>query len=677
MKNLLFIQHYFSLSGVVSYAGYASLLFLFSAGLGTLIGKKGNQLTARISTLVSAAALLLGLFASTSTLFGEIGISSARFSFWGFAGSEFPLPAFSILFDKPGALIFSIVLFISLVVHIYSLGYMKGEANLSRYFVFLDLFTFSMLMLVMAGNLFTLCIFWELVGFGSWLLIGFWTEKRTAGIAAQKAMILNRVGDACLLAALLIVTLVLQGGDFLGIEELAARWRNSGWITLAGLFFMGGIMGKSAQFPLQIWLPKAMAGPTPASAMIHAATMVAAGVFLLFRISPLIDPVAGFTIACIGAFTAILAGLSACVQWDIKKLLAYSTISQLGIMVVAGGLGGAQASIFHLSTHAVFKCGLFLSAGILIHAWPKGKGDPQDIRNHAQFSGVPLWFKGALLFQLAALAAIPFFSGFLSKEAILEVTAAWSFSAHNRLGALGFIPIVLLLLNSFITAYYSARLFLILFSKEVKRTIHFHSSSFMIFPALILSLFSFFIFWSFPNPFNPAQSWMLPFLGKRLDLGEVHGVVWVSLFFVGLGVFGAWFIFGLNKNPNLRTGKNTVLNLIYSHYYLDTLYDRLIAGLFFRMSRFSRWVDVHVIDGWVKGAAMLLWGAGKFSYNLVSLSWQIEKRMIDPVLLLIVDGVKTSASRLKETQSGKIQQWVIFSLILLLILVLIFSYFIV
>jgi NADH-quinone oxidoreductase subunit L len=297
----------------------------------------------------------------------------------------------SIELNRLSILMMPLITVISFLVHLYSIGYMAGDNGIRRYFAMLGFFTFSMLGIVLSDNLLMIFVFWELVGFSSYLLIGHWLEKPAASKAAQKAFIFNRIGDAGFLVGLMIVWANTQTFDLTELLHLPEIYS---WQTAASLCLFCGVIGKSAQLPLFTWLPDAMEGPTPVSALIHAATMVAAGVFLLARVFPLFTPEALNVVAITGILTALLAALCALNQFDIKKILAYSTISQLGLMVTAVGVGSENAAMLHLLTHAFFKACLFLGAGSVIHALRQARShaclpdrqahenfDVRDIRN--------------------------------------------------------------------------------------------------------------------------------------------------------------------------------------------------------------------------------------------------------------------------------------------------------
>ena len=350
--------------------------------------------------------------------------------------------------DPLSKLMLCVVTGVGSLIHIFSLGYMKEDRDFSRYFAFLSLFVFSMLGIVLADNFVMMFIFWELVGVSSYLLIGFWFEKPSAADAAKKAFLTNRVGDFGFLLGILMVWAALGTVGFAELEKAEA----TAICGLAGFLIFCGAMGKSAQFPLHVWLPDAMEGPTPVSALIHAATMVAAGVYMLCRVFFLIDGTwAMEAIAWIGGLTALLAALMAVQQDDIKRILAYSTLSQLGYMVMAVGLGSPDAAMFHLTTHASFKALLFLGAGSVIVALHH----EQDIWKMGGLRERMPRTYGTFLIGTMALCGVPLFSGFFSKEAILDA------ALENNL--LLFLVAVLVAL---LTTFYMTRLFVVAFMGE-------------------------------------------------------------------------------------------------------------------------------------------------------------------------------------------------------------------
>ncbi len=377
-----------------------------------------------------------------------------------------------LLIDKLSAAMLVVVSFISLLVQIYSTEYMKGDKQYSRYFAYLGLFTFSMFCIVLSGNLLLLYIGWELVGLSSYLLIGFWRERTDAALASRNAFVINRIGDTGFLLGIIILFTQFNTLDLSTLTSGSISVDSSFWMTVAGIGLFCGCIAKSAQFPLQIWLPGAMAGPTPVSALIHAATMVAAGVFLLARVFPLLNSDVLTIIAITGAITAFMGAVAALFQTDIKRLLAFSTISQLGYMVMGMGVGAYGPALFHLFTHAFFKACLFLSAGAVIHALHTVEHelhlhfDTQDMRLMGGLRRkMPFTFICYLVAGLS-LAGLPFFSGFLSKDAILTGALSWAESKNHFLWYIipdiGFI-------SALLTAMYVGRQLLLIFDGEFRQ----------------------------------------------------------------------------------------------------------------------------------------------------------------------------------------------------------------
>ncbi len=371
-----------------------------------------------------------------------------------------------VFIDNVTVIMLFVVTLVSTLVHVYSIGYMEGDKYYSRYFAYLSLFTFSMIGIVLSNSLFMIFIFWELVGLSSYLLIGFWFEKDSAANAGKKAFLVNRVGDVGMLIGIMMIWTATDGFNFqhvfASIEEGSLQGTQ---LTIAGLLVFCGAIGKSAQFPLHVWLPDAMEGPTPVSALIHAATMVAAGVYLTVRMFPLLTVDAQLIIAYVGGFTAFFAATIAVTQNDIKRVLAYSTVSQLGYMVMALGVGHYVAGFFHLVTHAAFKALLFLGSGSVIHAMHHAlhtmkdhKTDPQDMRNMGGLrKQMPITYVTFLIATLA-ISGIPFTSGFISKDAILSGSLAYALMhpQHILLPIFGFGAAVL-------TAFYMFRQVLMTF----------------------------------------------------------------------------------------------------------------------------------------------------------------------------------------------------------------------
>ncbi|WP_332368747.1 NADH-quinone oxidoreductase subunit L [Spirosoma telluris] len=387
----------------------------------------------RVAGILAIALTGMGLVLSIMLAMSLSGQPVTSLADWAvLSGKSFQM---SLRVDSLAALMLILVHFVALLVEIYSISYLHDEPKLRRYFAYLQLFIGAMLGIVLAGNLLVMYAFWELVGLASYLLIGFYAERQAASKAAQKAFLMNRVGD---IGFLLGIFLTYYHFDTLDFTILATKGAGAIAPTALGICLFMGCVGKSAQFPLLTWLPDAMEGPTPVSALLHAATMVAAGIFLLARIHPLLSPDALVFVTLIGTITTVWGGYSALFQTDIKKVLAFSTVSQLGLMVAAMGTGNVSGAMFHLLTHAFFKAGLFLSVGAVIHAV-----HTQDMRQMGGLRRVLSTTFIAYTLCAAALAGLPLLSGFLSKEIILGGSFSW---AKNQTSPLAyFVPVSLLL----------------------------------------------------------------------------------------------------------------------------------------------------------------------------------------------------------------------------------------
>src|SRR6266513_2335148 len=405
------------------------------------------------SSFISIAAVLIS-FACSCLIFTQSGIAAAEFAWIDISGG-FKVPL-GFTLDQLSRLMLVLVSGIGALIHIYSLGYMRHDEGKSRYFAALSLFMFAMLGIVLSNNFVMLFIFWELVGFTSYVLIGHWFERDAAADAAKKAFITTRIGDFGFMLGILMVWAATGSVVFAEIApRLSILTSHPAFLTTAALLIFCGAVGKSAQFPLHVWLPDAMEGPTPVSALIHAATMVAAGVYMLVRVGFIIQAsqAALLVIAWVGTITAMLAALIATQQSDIKRILAYSTLSQLGYMVMAVGLASNEAAIFHLFTHAFFKALLFLGAGsviVMLH-------HEQNIWQMGGLSRkLPITF---ITFVVGALALIgcPPFSGFFSKDAIL----ALAYERNTPIFSVG-------LFTAFLTAFYVMRLLVIVFFGDTR-----------------------------------------------------------------------------------------------------------------------------------------------------------------------------------------------------------------
>ncbi len=434
-------------------------IILFAPLLSAALILIGARKSAALSAALSVGAVTFGFALSLKLFFAFQNDPSAALApaaiTWLLPGGDFVLK-FGATVDRLSLLMMLVVTGVGSAIHIFALGYMKGDRGYARFFGCLSLFVFSMLGIVLASSFLQMFIFWELVGLSSYLLIGHWFERSSAAEAAKKAFLVNRVSDFGFMLGILIVGFTAGTFDF---AEAAGKWSTlhvSGCLaTTAALLIFCGAVGKSAQFPLHVWLPDAMEGPTPVSALIHAATMVAAGVYMLARVAWLIaaSATAAHVIGWIGAITALMAALIAVTQHDIKRVLAYSTLSQLGYMVMAVGLGGSTAGMFHLTTHAFFKALLFLGAGAVIVALHH----EQDIWKMGGLSKkMPVTF-ATFLIGVLALAGVPPLSGFFSKDQILLLALE-----HNK------IIFGMVALTALLTAFYMGRLLIVAFLGKVR-----------------------------------------------------------------------------------------------------------------------------------------------------------------------------------------------------------------
>lgn len=659
--------------------------------------KKPMSWMAGIFMLIAA---VLSVFLLTLTWSGAV--YHVRFDWFSIAGM--PEVTAGILLDINTALMLVVVSIIAFLVHIYSTAYMKADPGYKRYFAFLGLFTFSMLGIVLADNLLIIFVFWELVGLSSYLLISHWFEKESASRAAKKAFIVNRIGDVGFLLGLAILWLQFNTLDIEALKILmsesiiingnwtaiAGNSMDEEWLTVAGICLFLGAMGKSAQFPLQVWLPDAMEGPTPVSALIHAATMVAAGVFLMARVFVLLDIDALTFIATIGAITAFMGAVAALAQHDIKKVLAYSTISQLGYMLMGIGVGAYDAALFHLFTHAFFKAGLFLAAGAVIYAlhdYARRTGlqfDAQDMRNMGGLrTKLPFTFVAYVVASLA-LIGIPFFSGFLSKDALLSGAFAWadlmseaSFSLYYIIPDLGFLTVVL-------TALYMFRQLLLVFfgklriASTAQENQKIKEAPFVMKSVLILlALMSLGIVWSI-NPFDVTSSWFFSALGvpenvtpgfkmgwqsglAELTLANHLKVMGISVVMILIGAGIAWYLYrpGGNYERAYLKRPNTITKLqalSYGNWHLDYFYaltvERPVMRASQQLKRFERGVLNKVID-WI--------GIGNVIFAHM-IGW-IDRAVIDGFVNFSVFFAGRIGVMTKSLQGGKVQNYILIAVL--------------
>lgn len=492
------------------------------------------------------------------------------------------------------ALMLFIVTFVSLLVHIYSRGYMDGDNRIAVFYSYLSLFTFSMLGLVISPNLLQMYIFWELVGVCSFLLVGFYYYKPEAKAAAKKAFIVTRIGDVGFFVGMILLFWQVGSFDLAAIFQAVQNQQiESGMITLIAILIFIGAIGKSGQFPLHTWLPDAMEGPTPVSALIHAATMVAAGVYLVAVLFPLFEasPVALDVVAYVGAFTAIFAASIGLVQNDIKRVLAYSTVSQLGFMMLALGAAGYVAGVFHLMTHAFFKALLFLAAGSVIHAV-----HTQDIRemgglfNRMKLTGV-LFFIGCL-----AIAGIPPFSGFFSKEEIL--LTVW---ANGRYGVF-----IVAVITAFFTAFYMFRLFFKVFSGSAKTTAvnKAHESPFvMVLPMILLGVLAVTAGFTHTHFFGTwLGDWLVTGPAHTYGLIVQEAPLWIMLLAIGVSIAGIWLAYLLYVKRSISKEMFMgsfpwAYDVWLNKYYIDELYQATVVRGLRGVGVLLHYFDTYVVEG--------------------------------------------------------------------------------
>lgn len=667
----------------LDFSGFAALLSIvlillpFLSFILIIFGKKGGGGNLALANI--SIAFILSIYL-VSLIWNEAPV---QYQLNWFLIGEIQFTA-GILLNNLSLLMISLVSGISVLVHIYSRSYMKNDPNIHRYWAYLGLFCFSMLAISISDNLLLIYLFWELVGFSSFLLIGFWFTKYAASQAAKKAFIMNRIGDIGFLLGIMIIfsqfhTLdisILFGEDGLinasiikdNLWIFGKQQIPEIWLTIAGIGFFMGAMAKSAQFPLHTWLPDAMEGPTSVSSLIHAATMVAAGVFLIARVYPVFDPFVLNMMVFIGAITAFMAATIALTQNDIKRILAYSTISQLGFMVMAMGIGAYSESIFHLTTHAFFKCLLFLAAGSIIHQLHHYRDkiglafDYQDIRMMGGLrKSMPLTF-WAMCLASAALIGLPFTSAYLSKDAIIVSAFEWA-ESRNVLSQI--LP-YLMVLTSWLTVFYISRLlFKVFFVKsnllslkqvqEIK-----DPSKKMTYVLVVLAFFCLFLFFSV-NPFSSENSWIMnAFPSYNIEKNELfHWIIPIVLTFGTLVLIVLAYSIYVKRDNFKGFGKGVFYRFSKREWYLNELYSLVFIANVEKLSKISYWFDQKVIDALVLKSASLV--------KLLSLisSW-IDKNLIDGFVNATGSLAKLIGRLAKNTQSGKLQQYLTTMLMLLI-----------
>jgi NADH-quinone oxidoreductase subunit L len=640
----------------MNYSSYIALIPLLPLAAFVLLGLVGRKYMNQSAGIIATGLLLISTVLSIYTAYqyffvdGKVGdtyqtITAFKFTWLTF--SENVSIDMGIILDPISVMMLVVVTFVSLMVHIFSLGYMKGEERFATYYAFLGLFTFSMLGLVVSSNLFQIYMFWELVGASSYLLIGYYFQKPSAVAASKKAFIVTRFADLGFLIGILILAFYGESLDFNTIIQNLTAQQSSQFVAITSASFVGisaltwglvmvfmGGAGKSAMFPLHIWLPDAMEGPTPVSALIHAATMVVAGVYLVARLFPLfaINEDALSIVTIVGLVSALFAAIIACTQTDIKRVLAYSTMSQIGYMMFALGVSGYggenglgyAASMFHLFTHAFFKSLLFLGAGAVIHlVHSNDMKDMGGLRKYMPITHI------SFLIACLAIAGVPPFAGFFSKEEIL-------LAAYNAS-----MPVyIIALLTSGLTAFYMFRLYFSIFwNKQTDVHGHHGEGTFsMKLPLIILAICT------LAAGFIPFGEFVSAD-GKPL---ESHFHLSFSIAPVALGLAGILIAMLMYKKENnkpqqVASALGGLYRSAYKKFYIDELYMFITKNIVFNfIGRPAAWIDKNIVDGLMNGIAS---GTGKIS------------------------------SLIKNLQSGKIQNYTLYFFGGLAAFLIIFIYF--
>jgi NADH-quinone oxidoreductase subunit L len=605
---------------------------------------------------------------------------------------------FGLHIDSLTIVMFTMVTAVASSIFVYSTGYMHGDSRFPRFFTYLCLFAFSMLGLILSDSLIGLFVFWELVGLCSYFLIGFWYERPSAANAAKKAFIVNRVGD-CLFVLGIAMMLATTGSTTLrGVFEQVRQGAFAGHETLltwAGICLFFGAVGKSAQFPLHVWLPDAMEGPTPVSALIHAATMVAAGVYMVARVFPVLTPSALLFVAYTGALTLLGSALIAVVMTDIKKVLAYSTISQLGFMVLALGVGGWVAALFHLITHACFKALLFLGSGSVIHAC---HGE-QDIRRMGRLHHKMPITSITFLVGTLAISGVPLLSGFYSKDAILASALGFSWT-HRVHWALFVVPAI----GSALTAFYMLRLYLLTFH-TVARDEHVHSHAHespraMWVPLAFLAVLSVGIGWFGAEPARQAlaegryafeggrglvgligrsqPAWAVsyadthvqhepepgPSVGAPAEAAaatesEGHGfhtmAMVIATLAMLLGVSTAWLVYvrGLISPARIAESLAPLHRLLLNKFYIDELYHAMFVKSVLRLAAVGTWIDRNILDGLADGSARWVARLAFFSGRT------LDQRGVDGLVNGVAYAALAGGNMVRKGQTGRVRHYLL------------------
>ncbi len=620
-------------------------LLILSPLVGFLVnGLRYKKHSANVAGIIATSAIFISFVSAILLVVDVVGMSAEErkiavsFFEW-MAVDKFKINA-GFVVDQISSIMILIITGVGTLIHLFSIGYMHHDKGAAKYFAYLNLFIFNMLLLVLGDNLLVMFVGWEGVGLCSYLLIGFWFTDKEKAAAGMKAFITNRVGDAAFLLGMFVLFFAFGTLNFSELNALAPTTMESSWlgaVTLGTLFLFVGATGKSAQIPLYVWLPDAMAGPTPVSALIHAATMVTAGVYMIVRLNPLfiMAPNTMMVIAIIGAATAVLAATIGMTQWDIKKVLAYSTVSQLGYMFLACGVGAFGAAMFHLMTHAFFKALMFLGSGSVIHAMH----EEQDIRKMGGLKKYMPITHATFLLGWLAIIGVPPFAGFFSKDEILAYTYNSPYGSPVLwvAGALG----------AALTAYYMTRLMALTFwgKSRVPKDVHPHESpALMTIPLVALAILSVIGGWiGIPHIIgeklghipNVWEQWLHPVITPIPGWTAIeHSTEWalmgtsIALAVVSAVVAYRFYVKSPETPKKIAQSIRPLYSLIYNKYFVDEAYFSAIINPLIKISK-NTW-------------------------------YYIDVNFIDKMTFVVGDVVRGMGSVVRSTQTGNMQQYAMY-----------------